>query len=93
MLEKNLQKNCIKICSTYNVLSVKVDSTSTRGWPDLTLVLPNGKVLFVELKTPTGVLSKLQNRMLEKLKRNKANVYIIRSSAEFAELITSHLAD
>lgn len=90
MRESIIQQKITQKARQHGILCVKVDSSSSRGWPDLTCVLPNGTVLFLELKTPTGKLSRLQEHMIDKLKRNKANVYVIRSVEEFDRLVTSH---
>ena len=90
MRESIIQYKITQKARQLGILCVKVDSSSSRGWPDLTCVLPNGTVLFLELKTPTGKLSRLQEHMIEKLKRNEAYVYVIRSVEEFDRLITSH---
>jgi|TARA_R110000803_G_C11986843_1_gene321430 DNA anti-recombination protein RmuC len=90
MRESIIQQKITQKARQQGILCVKVDSSSSRGWPDLTCVLPNGTVLFIELKTPTGKLSRLQEHMIDKLKRNKANVHIIRSVEEFDHLVTSH---
>jgi len=87
-LERELQKKVINFCNNNAILAVKVDSTSARGWPDLTVILPNGTVLFVELKTPTGVLSKLQQHIHSKIKKQQGNVYVIRSLESFQTLVT-----
>ena len=89
MTEARLQKQCIAYAKENNVLAYKVDSTSSRGFPDLTCVLPNGTVLFCELKTETGVLSALQKRMIKKIKANRGNAYVIRSKEEFIRVIAS----
>ena len=91
MLESRLQSKCLDVCKKLGILAVKVDSTSSRGFPDLTCVLPNGVVIFVELKTPTGKTSALQDRMIGKLERNSANVYVIRSLSDFESVIAEHL--
>jgi len=90
MLEKQIQKKIIEYSKKNQILSFKVDSTSTRGFPDLTVILPNGTVLFVELKTDKGRLTKLQQHVHDKLKRNNANVYIARSLDEFKQLVNTH---
>ena len=90
-LESSLQKNIQKICRQHNVLSCKVDSSTSRGFPDLTLILPNGVVLFVELKTLTGKTSPLQDRMIGKIKENKGNVYVIRTEQGFTEMLAQYL--
>ena len=89
--ERQIQVKCIELLKKRGGFAVKVDSTSSRGWPDLLCVLPNGTILFVELKTKTGKTSKLQDYMINKLKRNKANVYIIRSVEAFDQLVTGYL--
>lgn len=89
MLEKNLQQKIIKFCKAHGILCVKVDSTSSRGWPDLTVLLPNGVVLFVELKTETGKLSKLQEHTHKQIAQNKGKVYVIRNLKTFKELVAS----
>ena len=90
MRESAIQQKVMQKCMQKGILCVKVDSSSSRGWPDLTCVLPNGTVLFIELKTATGKTSKLQDYMINKLKRNKANVYVIRSVEAFDHLVTSY---
>ncbi len=81
--ESLIQKNIVAYCKKSGIICKKVDSTSSVGWPDLTIVLPGGTVLFVELKTETGKLSKLQERTIHQLKEQGANVYVIRSLDEF----------
>lgn len=88
MLEKTLQQKILNFCKQNAIIAVKTDSTSTRGWPDLTIVLPSGNVIFVELKTETGRLSKLQQHVHEKLRGNNANIYTIRDFETFKRIIT-----
>ena len=85
-MEKKLQKQIIKWCHDNHILAVKVDSTSTRGFPDLVTIDPHGQVIFVELKTPTGRLSDTQRFFQEKLIRQNANVRTIRTIEDFQNL-------
>lgn len=87
MLEKNLQQKIMQICRARSILCVKVDSTSTRGWPDLLVLLPCGQVLFLELKTETGKLSKLQEHTHKLINANKGKVYVVRRVQEFENII------
>ncbi len=86
MTEKFLQQKVLQFCKKVGILAVKVDSTSSRGWPDLTVIMPNGVVLFVELKTETGRLSELQKATHRKIADHHANVYTIRSVEAFEQL-------
>lgn len=49
-----------------------------KGWPDLTGVY-NGRPLFIEIKTPTGVVSPEQDAMINKLKAMGAIAFVARS--------------
>ena len=60
------------------------------GLADLVIVLPN-KIIFVELKTNKGVQSKSQKEFEDKIKSLGYDYYILRSLAEFQELIKSNL--
>jgi hypothetical protein len=88
MSEKNLQKRILALCAEKGILAIKVDSSSCRGWPDITAILPDGQVLFVELKTEAGVISALQSRMHRNIKKNNGEIYVIRNYTEFERLIT-----
>ena len=83
MLEKNIQKNIVAFCKEHSIIAVKVDSTSTRGWPDLTVITPDGEVHFVEIKTSTGVRSPLQVHIHKRLREQNANVTTVRSLEDF----------
>jgi len=86
MIEKKLQQKILQFCRKNNILAVKVDSTSTTGWPDLTVIAPGGRVLFVELKTPTGRLSPMQKAIGQELNQKGAEYHVIRSVEAFIEL-------
>ena len=40
-----------------------------RGWPDRVTILPNGRVVFMEFKTPDGRASVHQELWIERLRR------------------------
>jgi hypothetical protein len=84
--ERVLQRKIIDYLNSYDIIAVKTDSTSTRGWPDLTVIAPGGDVHFVEVKTPTGVLSEHQKRIHKQLKEQGANVHTVRSLEDIKRL-------
>lgn len=90
MQERYIQQKIIKYAVDRRCVCAKIDASRV-GWPDLTVVLPNGVVLFVEVKQPTGHLSDAQRRMQTRLKRNNAHAYTIRSVEEFADVLARHL--
>lgn len=87
MLESKIQQKCVAHAKSIGYLCRKMDSSSSVGWPDLLLVSPTGTVLFIEVKTATGRLSKMQTRTINQLEKNHANVYVIRSVEEFKAVL------
>jgi hypothetical protein len=64
MLEKDIEKRCVKFAENLGIKSIKLSAASNRGWPDR-LFFICGKDLkpacwFVEFKRPTGELRKNQ---------------------------------
>lgn len=51
-----------------------------KGWPDLVLVRPKDRILFVELKTDKGRLSKEQEVWIRMLEEAGQEVYVWRPS-------------
>jgi hypothetical protein len=92
LVESKIQQKIIKYLSTKMAVATKLTSMQ-RGWPDLLVVLPGGTVLFLEVKTATGRLSPHQIRIHAELKRNDANVYVVRSIEEVSDLVSKFSAD
>ena len=87
MLEKTLQAQIKKfLVNEHDALVVKTDAVSQVGFPDLTVVLP-GRVLFIEVKTPTGRLSKRQEIMIRWLAERGAEVYVVRSVNDVQKIL------
>jgi len=84
--ERVLQKKIVEYFKKISIIAVKTDSPSTRGWPDLTVILPTGEVHFLEIKTTTGKLSVHQQRIHQQLKEQNANVHTVRSLEEVQRL-------
>lgn len=54
---------------------------SVSGAPDI-IGHYNGKAVFIEVKTPTGIVSKLQKKVLMDIHRTGAYVTVARSKAD-----------
>jgi len=74
-LEQNLQKKIQKKLEADGWLCVKLIKTTMNGIPDL-MCLKDGKTMFVEVKTPKGVLSELQKLRIEQLRKQGFEVKI-----------------
>lgn len=93
-MESKLQKKCFELAKLNNVLVRKVHVEGRKGFPDLLLVFPvTGRVVFVEMKHPNGkgVLAKLQERELGRLRKQGASAYVCDSYEWFANIIETHL--
>jgi len=66
-------------------IGTKVDGR--RGWPDVTAVLPGGRVLFIEVKQPGGRVSKIQQRTIDIMEGLGAEVHVVRSLEGFNALL------
>ena len=60
MLESSLEKRLVKGLSDAGALAMKFTSPGRAGVPDRIVLLPGGRVIFVELKTEKGHLTELQ---------------------------------
>lgn len=60
MLEKEVEKKLVSGIRKMGGRAYKWVSPGANGVPDRIVILPHGRIIFVELKTETGRVSKLQ---------------------------------
>jgi len=77
MTEQQIQYKRIKQLESEGYYVIKLITTNKNGIPDLIAIPPNVDVLFSEIKTPKGRLSKLQEFRLKELQKYgyKTEVY------------------
>lgn len=61
MLESDIQRKIIEKVEAKGCLAIKIIRANKNGIPDLCILTPNGKAVFIEVKKPGGVASKLQD--------------------------------
>lgn len=66
----------------------KFISPGSNGVPDRIACLPNGRVIFVELKSPNGTLSKQQRHRIAELHGMKQEVYILQTVRQVDSFLT-----
>ena len=67
MKESQIQSKKIKELEAQGYYVIKLIKTNKNGIPDLLVIPPNSDVLFIEVKGPTGKLSKLQEYRIKEL--------------------------
>ncbi len=79
--ERALQAWITKTFRNHGMLVYKFASPAHRGVPDLVIISPGGKTIFVEVKNPngTGRLSPLQTKTIQQMRSIGATVYVINS--------------
>ena len=77
MTEQQIQSKRIKQLEAEGYYVIKLVKTNKNGMPDLIALPPNCSVLFSEIKTPRGRVSKLQEYRLKELKEHgfKTEIY------------------
>ena len=75
--EKNIEKNLVKEVKERKGVCLKFLPYMANGFPDRIVILPGGKLAFIELKGEGQKLRKLQKIMFRKLEKLGANVIAI----------------
>lgn len=70
MREQQIQTRRIKELEAEGYYVIKLLKTNKNGIPDLLAIKANGDILFSEIKTASGKLSKLQEYRIKELQTN-----------------------
>ena len=78
MTEQQIQSKRIKQLEAEGYYVIKLVKTNKNGIPDVVAIPPNSGVLFSEIKTPKGRLSKLQEYRLKELEEHGLRTEVYR---------------
>lgn len=87
MLEKEVEKFLVREVKKIGGISFKFISPDNAGVPDRIVILPSGNVVFAELKTDKGKLTKLQEVQIKKISDLGADVRVLRGMKGVKEFI------
>lgn len=87
MLEKEIEKALVKKVKALGGLCIKFTSPSMMGIPDRIVLLPKGKLGFVELKRPGGKARPIQTKRIKDLKELGFKVFILDKKEKIDEVI------
>lgn len=78
MLEKEIERRMVRMVKERGGLCYKFTSPSNPGVPDRIVITPEGRVVFVELKTEIGRLANIQQWQLSEMRKRGADVRVIK---------------
>jgi len=85
MLERTVERFLVESVKTLGGKAYKFTSPGTSGVADRIVVLPGNRVWFVELKSPTGRLTPLQEVFARDIKSLQGNYACLHSKEEVRE--------
>ena len=77
MLEKTVERHLVNGIKKLGGICYKFVSPGTTGVPDRIVIMPRGRIIFVELKTDTGRLSKIQEYVIDQMRQRQADVRVL----------------
>ena len=77
MKESKLEERLVQGVKRLGGRAYKFVSPGNVGVPDRMIVLPGGRIIFVELKTEQGTLSPMQRHQIRELQQLGATVWVV----------------
>lgn len=87
MRESDLEARLVRGVKAMGGLAYKFVSPGSVGVPDRLVVLPGGRVVFVELKSDSGRLSRMQVYQIERLRELGADVRVVKGQEEVRKFL------
>ena len=87
MLEKAIERKMVQALEARGALAWKFTSPGRQGVPDRIVLLPGGRVVFVETKTQIGRLSAAQRITIKKMRDLGHDVRVVYGAEQAARLI------
>ena len=87
MLEKHIEQNLVQAVRRMGGLAPKFISPGWAGAPDRLVLLPSGRLAFVEVKAPGMTLRPLQVRRKGQLEALGFQVYVIDRSEQIGGVL------
>lgn len=87
MKESQIEARLVKMVRERGGLCYKFVSPSNPGVPDRIVITPKGRVIFTELKTEIGRLTRIQEWQIEEMKKRGAEVRVLKGLDEVKEFV------
>ena len=89
MRERDLERYTTMFIKSHGGLALKVISPGYAGVPDRLVLMPGGKMCFMELKAPGRKPRPLQARRIEQLRALGFKVYVVDGKEEIGGIINA----
>ena len=78
MKESQIEAKLVRMVRERGGLCFKFVSPSNPGVPDRIIITPDGRTVYVELKTETGRLRRIQEWQLSEMRKRGADVRVVK---------------
>lgn len=89
VLERHLEAHFAKECKALSLVTLKLALRFSTGWPDRIVLLKDGAILWVELKTLTGIISARQSVIHKILISRGHTILVLRTKDEISRTLRS----
>ena len=93
MSEKEIENYLVRKIKNKKGIAYKFTSPGNSGVPDRLCLLPNGKIFFVELKSPGKKPRALQVNQITKITKLGQRVYVMDSKEKVDEVLETGLSN
>lgn len=87
MKESQIEAKLVRMVRNQGGLCFKFVSPGNPGVPDRLILLPGGRVVFVELKTEIGRLANIQKWQLEEMQKRGADVRVLKGLDQVKQFV------
>ena len=87
MKESYIEARLVEGVKRLGGMCLKFVSPGTLGVPDRIVITAKGRIIFVELKTETGRLAKIQRYTIGEMRKRGADVRVVKGIDEVKELL------
>lgn len=87
MKESQIERRLVEGVKRLGGMCLKFVSPGTPGVPDRIIITAKGRVIFVELKTETGRLTKIQRYVIGEMQKRGADARVVKGIDEVKELL------
>jgi hypothetical protein len=92
VLEKDLERECVKLARAFGCRLHKWLAPGITGLPDRILLIPGGRLHFIEFKRPDGkgILSEQQKTRIQELRSMGFSVDVVASKERFYQILSEY---